>query len=150
MGKRIRYLSVGLVGGAAAAYFLDPQNGPRRQAEIRQRTGALKRRVSRQVARTSGLAIAEVEGKAQAAQHLSIARKSPSDQQLKDRVQAMLFRDPEIPKANLNVNVENGTVVLRGQVVSRQVRHQIEARAKRVPGVNELRNLIRIVESSRT
>lgn len=40
----------------------------------------------------------------------------PDDNTLRDRVESELFRFQEIPKGDININVENHVVVVRGQV----------------------------------
>jgi osmotically-inducible protein OsmY len=58
-----------------------------------------------------------------------------------------VFRDPSIPKGQINVNAENGVVVLRGQVDSPDLIKELEKKARNVQGVRDVENLLQAAES---
>ena len=66
------------------------------------------------------------------------------DATVTDRVMSEVFRDPAIPKDTLNVNVERGVVVLRGEIVDDALRHQLVDRVERVEGVWSVRDLLHL------
>ena len=131
--------------GAAIAYFFDPENGRRRRALARDRSAAVVRRTIRKAERVQRHAEAEAYGLSQKAQHLREEPKpKPDDATLAHKVETELFRDPEIPKGQINVNAEDGTVVLRGQVESPELIRDLEERARQVQGVEQVENLLHL------
>ena len=131
--------------GAAAMYFLDPDQGRRRRAIAGDRLAATFRRGGRQMQRAGRAAAAETYGVAQKAAHLTSVEEPPAnDETLKQKVETELFRDPDIPKGQINVNVENGTVVLRGEVERPEQINAIEAAARKIPGVQNVQNLLHL------
>jgi osmotically-inducible protein OsmY len=59
-------------------------------------------------------------------------------------VESHIFRDPEVPQGRINLNVEDGVVVLRGQLERpEQIRH-LEASVRKVPGVKGVKNLLHL------
>jgi osmotically-inducible protein OsmY len=131
--------------GAAIAYLFDPTSGRRRRALARDRAGALVRRAGRKADRLQRHAEAEAYGVSQRIQHRSEASgPTPDDATLAQKVQSEIFRDPEVPKGNINVNAENGTVVLRGEVESPDLIRDLEERTRKVQGVEQVENLLHL------
>jgi osmotically-inducible protein OsmY len=125
--------------GALTAYFFDPQNGRRRRAEARQRVPAMLRRTSAQAGGTAAKATA-IKAKAT---HLKEQEKpQPDDVTLARKVETEIFRDADVPKGQINVNAENGKVVLRGEVGEPSLIEDLEKRTKKVQGVLEVENLL--------
>src|SRR5215218_8920243 len=124
--------NVGL--GALLAYFFDPDNGRRRRALARDRIPAFFRRMSERAERTGKTVAAEAEGVKQKAQHddVTLARK----------VETEIFRDADVPKGQINVNAENGKIVLRGEVEQPELIQDLEKKTKKVQGVTEVENLL--------
>lgn len=143
----MRKITVALVGfgaGAAAAALLDPSLGHSRRAALSQRGPAIARRVTRRFQRGVRSAEAEVEGVRQKLEHAQPDDMFPDDDRLLDRVRTELFRDPRMPKGELNINIEHGTVVLRGHVDDASTKQKIESRTRRIQGVSEVENLIHV------
>jgi osmotically-inducible protein OsmY len=131
--------------GAAAMYFFDPQNGKRRRHEARDRTFAFFRSIARRSERAGRYAASEVSGAVHKAQHLSEFEKPPPDDvTLAHKVETELFRDADVPKGEININAENGKVVLRGQVQTPELIRDLEERARKVQGVQEVENLLHL------
>jgi osmotically-inducible protein OsmY len=135
--------------GAALAYFFDPQNGRRRRALARDRGAAFVRRGVRRVGRAERHAEAELYGLSQKAQHLrEEPKEKPDDATLTQKVETEIFRDPSVPKGQINVNAEKGTVVLRGEVGSPELIRDLEERTRKVQGVEDVENLLHLPGSS--
>jgi osmotically-inducible protein OsmY len=137
---------LGLVGiGAALTYFLDPDQGRRRRAMARDRVGGFFRRRARQGERLGRTASAQAEGLVQKAKHLEEEPKpQPDDVTLTRKVETEIFRDADIPKGQINVNAENGKIYLRGEVGQPEMIKDLEERARKVQGVQEVENLLHL------
>src|SRR5205085_11333681 len=132
--RRIRLVAF----GAALTYFFDPQNGKRRRKVTADRLASLFRRHGRRLAR--GVA-SEAYGLSQKATHLREEPKpQPDDVTLARKVETEIFRDAEVPKGKINVNAENGKVVLRGEVDSPELIDDLVAKARNVQGVQDVEN----------
>jgi osmotically-inducible protein OsmY len=59
-------------------------------------------------------------------------------------VETELFRPADVPKGQINVNVENGVVVLRGEVDSWDMVDDLVGRAREVQGVRDVENLLHL------
>ncbi|HEU5263028.1 MAG TPA: BON domain-containing protein, partial [Gaiellaceae bacterium] len=64
-------------------------------------------------------------------------------------VESEVFRDPSIPKGRINVNAENGVVVLRGEVDSADLVDRLERAVRDVQGVRGVENLLHVNEQVR-
>lgn len=136
----------GLAGGAGAAlaYLLDPERGRARRAVARDRLGAFLRRGVRQAERAGRTASAQAHGLTQKVGHLREATPILDDASLAEKISSELFRDPSIPKGDINLNVERGVVVLRGQIETQEQIQEIEARVRRISGVWDVQNLLHL------
>ena len=138
----MQVLAFGTALGALLAYFFDPQNGKRRRKMLVDRTGGFVRS-GRQRAEQSGRAVAaEAYGVSQKVQHREEEPKDFDDATLKDKVQTELFRDVDVPKGEINVNVQNGVVQLRGEVERPELIDDLVAQARKVQGVRDVENLL--------
>jgi osmotically-inducible protein OsmY len=72
------------------------------------------------------------------------ADEPANDATLKDRVEGALLGDPAIPKGDININAEQGIVVLRGEVPDDAIRTALEQRAAQVRGVWYVENLLHL------
>jgi len=137
---------LGLVGlGAALTYFFDPKQGRRRRAMTRDRVAAFFRRRVRQGERVGKAASAEAEGLVQKAKHREEEPKpQPDDVTLTRKVETEIFRDAEVPKGQINVNAENGKIYLRGEVGQLELIKDLEDRARKVQGVQDVENLLHL------
>ena len=62
-------------------------------------------------------------------------KPQPDDVTLARKVETEIFRDADVPKGQINVNAENGKVVLRGEVEQPELIKDLEQRTKKVQGV---------------
>ena len=142
-----RFLAMGLLGaaaGAAAAFLLDPVRGTARRTQLVDRTAAWWRDTTGSIERGSRYVGSTVEGKAQALKHGGESEPMPNDASLAMKVESELFRDPKVPKGDININVEQGVVVLRGEVGDAGMSERLEKAARAVPGVWEVENLLHL------
>lgn len=131
--------------GATLAYFLDPDRGRRRRNMTRDRLAALFRRGSGRLERAGRAAAAEAYGVTQRVAHsMSPGEPPPNDETLARKVESELFRDPDIPKGQINVNAEHGRVVLRGELDRPEQINAVEAATRKISGVLDVENLLHL------
>jgi osmotically-inducible protein OsmY len=134
--RRLRFAAL----GAALVYFFDPDNGKRRRRLALDRLAGLSRRHGKRVTRA---AASQARGLTKKAAHLREQRKAqPDDVTLARKVESELFRDPDVPKGKIDVNAENGKVVLRGEADSAEMIEQLVGKAHQVQGVQDVENLL--------
>lgn len=138
---------VALAGGAGAGlmFFLDPAQGKRRRHVTRDRALAAARRAGRRLERVRRRAAADVYGLAQRATHPQPADTPlPNDPTLAQKVESILFRDPDVPKGRLNINVVDGVVVLRGEVERPDQITALEREVRQIPGVRGVESYLHL------
>jgi osmotically-inducible protein OsmY len=69
------------------------------------------------------------------------AEERLNDPALASKVESEVFRDTELPKGDISVNVEYGVVYLRGEVPSQVAMDELVARTRKVDGVQGVENL---------
>jgi osmotically-inducible protein OsmY len=139
--RKLRWIGL----GAALTYFFDPEQGRRRRAMTRDRIAAMFRRTARRGERLGRAASAEAYGVAQKVKHREEEPKpQPDDVTLARKVETEIFRDADVPKGQINVNAENGKIVLRGEVGQPEMIRDLEERARNVQGVQEVENLLHL------
>ena len=127
--------------GAALAYFFDPDNGRRRRKQLIQRTG----KAFRQAGKRAGDAAGQAEGVKQKATHRKEQETpQPDDVTLARKVESEIFRDRDVPKGKINVNVEDGVVYLRGELEQPDLIEDLEKQAQKVQGVQGVENLLHV------
>ena len=133
-----RFVLGGAVG-AALAYLFDPDNGrKRRKKAIKRTTKAL-----RQTGRKGQAVGAKAQGLKEKATHRSEQEKpQPDDVTLVRKVESEIFRDADVPKGQINVNVEDGVVYLRGELEQPDLIQDLESQARKVQGVRDVENLL--------
>ena len=136
---------IGAAIGAAAAWFLDPNDGTRRRNVVRDKTMKYARRGKEEAARKATYAGETVKGKATAV--APGTGREPvgerlNDPALKAKVESELFRDPDSPKGQVSVNVEDGVVYLRGELDDEAKIEGLREAAARVEGVRGVESLL--------
>jgi osmotically-inducible protein OsmY len=133
--------AAGLV--AAYVYFFDKDSGARRRAQAKDRFLAFFRQRGRELGRTATGVQSQAYGLAQKAKHRKEEPKPPPDDAtLAAKVETEIFRDPEVPKGQINVNAERGVVILRGEVDRHELIEDLEKRTRKVQGVKSVENLL--------
>ena len=140
----MQLLALGALVGAALAYLFDPQSGRRRRAMLRDRSARLARQGGRSAARAGGTVAAEAHGVTQKVQHLKEEPKEYDDATLAQKVQSEIFRDSDVPKGQINVNAEDGIVVLRGEVDRPELMEELVDKTRKVQGVRDVQNLLHL------
>jgi osmotically-inducible protein OsmY len=132
--------------GAALTYFFDPQSGARRRATARDRVLGFFRHRGRDLGRAAGNVKSEAYGVAQKAKHMRGEDKlvDPDDTTLAHKVETEIFRDPDVPKGQINVNAEDGVVILRGEVERPELIKDLEEKTRSVQGVKGVENLLHV------
>jgi osmotically-inducible protein OsmY len=83
----------------------------------------------------------------------AVANRNPDpkpgmdDNTLKSKVETELFRDESIPKGQINIHVVEGVVELRGEVKRPEVKRELESKARAIPEVREVSNLLHLPKS---
>jgi osmotically-inducible protein OsmY len=126
--------------GAALSYFFDPDNGRRRRRLAADRLSSMLRRHGKRAVKGT---VAHTQALKQKATHLREEPKpQPDDVTLAHKVETEIFRDADVPKGKINVNAENGKVVLRGEVDSPKLIEDLVEKARKVQGVQEVESLL--------
>ena len=134
--RRFRLLAL----GAALSYFFDPENGKRRRKVTADRLAALMRRHGGRLMKGTG---SQAHALKQKATHLREEPKpQPDDVTLARKVETEIFRGADVPKGRINVNAENGKVVLRGEVDSPEMIEDLVSKARKVQGVQDVESLL--------
>ncbi len=130
--------------GALLAYFFDPQSGARRRHVALDRMAAFFRSSGRRAAHAGRGVGAEIYGVSQKVQHLQEEPKGFDDATLADKIRSEVFRDPDIPKGQINVNVQNGIAQLRGELPRPELIDDLVEQTRKVQGVQEVENLLHV------
>ncbi|HET9879034.1 MAG TPA: BON domain-containing protein [Candidatus Limnocylindria bacterium] len=146
IGSRLGSMALGLGAGALGTYLLDPDRGRSRRARLADQAAALVRRGGRQLERTTRTVTSTVEGKAQALRNLGPGDAPATDAALIDRVESEVFRDRSLPKGSININAENGVIVIRGELPEVATRDRLVGAIRGVPGVSDVKDLTNLAE----
>ena len=137
-------LASGAAVGAALEYFLDPSSGRRRRRISADRTARVVRRTLRPGARLGRAAGARGAGLVKRLRHHDETPRELDDATLAREVESVLFRSPDVPKGQIDVNAQRGVVQLRGELPSAELIDELVARARGVLGVRDVENLLRV------
>jgi osmotically-inducible protein OsmY len=137
-------LIVGAAAGAAAAWFLDPNDGARRRNEVRDKALKYARQGGDEAASKARYAAGQAKGAAVQAVPAS-GRGDPAerlnDPALARKVESEIFRGQDVPKGDVSINVEDGIVYLRGEVDQGLI-ERLGEQATEVEGVRAVENLL--------
>jgi hypothetical protein len=143
-GRRIALGIGSTVAGATTAYLLDPISGARRRAMLRDRAGALMRDGRERLAEVSRQAADALGGNLRGLLPALGEAASPNDATLAAKVETILFRDRTLPRGRINVNVEQGIAVLRGEADTLAQAAEIARRVGRIGGIGRVENLLHL------
>jgi osmotically-inducible protein OsmY len=144
MRKRLNDLALGAALGSLAGFFFDPDRGRRRRRLIRDRARGLAHRASWRAERAGRALGARVYGMSQKALHLREQPKDYDDVTLAHKVETELFRPADVPKGQINVNVQDGVVQLRGEVPRPDLIDDLVGKTRRIRGVRAVENLLHL------
>jgi osmotically-inducible protein OsmY len=135
-----RFAFAGAIG-AALAYFFDPDNGRKRRKEAIKRAAKTFRQAGRKGQAVAG----QAQGLKEKATHRSEREKpQPDDVTLTRKVESEIFRGADVPKGQINVNVEDGVVYLRGELEQHDLIEDLGVQARKVQGVLGVENLLHV------
>ena len=134
---------LGAALGAVAAYFFDPDRGRGRRAQARDQFAGLLRRAGDGAERRARWSRGPLVGIGARMAGRFAPTEPMNDATLAAKVESELFRDPGVPKGRINVNAENGTVILRGVAESRDQIEKLLATTASIHGVSVARSLLR-------
>lgn len=109
-----------------------------------QRSTGIVRSVTRQGLRLTRRVVSDTFGVLQRVRQLGSAPKPMDDTTLARKVETELFRPARAPKGSVDVNVVDGIVELRGEVKRPQQVRELERRARKVPEVRGVENLLHL------
>jgi hypothetical protein len=138
------FLALGGALGALLAYFFDPDNGRRRRHTWRDRSAGLVRSGGRRAARAGRGVAADAYGVSRKVQHLKEEPKDFDDATLANKIRSEVFRDPEVPKGQVNVSVQRGVAQLRGEVPRPELIDELVEQTRKVQGVRDVENLLHV------
>jgi hypothetical protein len=142
--RALRQFLFGGVLGTLGTLFLDPQQGRRRRKQLVDRTAGLFRRTGRRAERAGRGVGARVYGMSQQVQHLKEEPKDFDDVTLARKVETEIFRDADMPKGQIDVNVQEGVVQLRGEVPSPDMLEDLVDKTRKVQGVRDVESLLHL------
>ena len=134
----------GAVAGAIAVYFLDPQHGRARRAEFVDWSGARLRRGWHALNQLGTRTGSNAAAFPQRMVSLRSGSRPVDDVTLRDRVESEVLRNPDLPKGQINFNVESAIVTIRGQVDNAFQIATVEKAVLKVPGVSGVENLLHV------
>lgn len=121
-----------LVAGMALEYFLDPKGGTQRRSSLMDQLGP----VTGSVAGGMGPIKSMMPG--------GHDNDNPDDKTLKDRVESEVLRDPKFGRAPINFNVENGIVVIHGELPTQADIDQLVNWVQSIRNVKGVENLLHL------
>jgi osmotically-inducible protein OsmY len=139
--SRVPTFLLGAAAGAAAAHFLDPDSGARRRNTLRDR-GASKARSAASSAQTQAHNVAgQAKGAASKVTPSATRLEDADDVTLARKVESHIFRDANVPKGDVSVDVQGGIAYLRG-TVDDEWNERLASEARNVDGIKGVKNLL--------
>ena len=138
MKKLVRTVLV----GALVTFFFDPNQGSRRRKMLVDRLLAAFRGTRRGAEQAGRGVAADAYGVSQSITHRQEEPKEYDDATLARKVESEIFREADAPKGQVDVNAENGVVILRGEVQRRELIDDLVAKARSVQGVKDVESLL--------
>ncbi len=145
-GRSEQLALLAFVAGVALEFLLDPQQGRRRRSLARNRTAGALRRTFRRSRRGARIAWSYARGYSARIAHAprSDSLVAPNDETLARKVETELFRPADVPKGQIDVNVQNGVVQLRGEVPEPEMIDDLVDKARSIAGVRDVENLLHL------
>ena len=141
--RKIRILAVGAAIGGGIAYLVGPQ-GRRRRNEAVDRAGAVARDAAEAATGAAQTVTQQAQDVAAKAQHREEVTKEFDDVTLARKVESEIFRDDDAPKGQVDINVQEGVVQLRGELDSQQLIDDLVGQTRQVQGVRDVENLLHV------
>lgn len=113
-------------------------------SQVIQRGGGLVRSGAGRLGRLGRYGGSFAAGKIRAVTTRSGPKQDMDDKTLQNKVETEIFRPADAPKDKVVVNVLDGVVELRGEVKRPQIKKELEAKARAVPEVRDVKNLLHL------
>ena len=139
------WLLAGVSIGAALEWVFDPERGRHRRRRGRERAASTVRHSAHRLARGFRASWLRALGRARGWAHRLRQHRVTEpldDVTLAHKVESVLFRNSSVPKGQISINAEGGTVFLRGQLESEELIHEIAESVREISDVAELVNLL--------
>ena len=136
--------ALGGLAGALVAFLTDPQRGRARRAQLLDQGAATVRSAGREATRAVRSATSLAEGKIEALTEGGSRVAPIDDVTIRDRAETELFRDASVPKGTINISVERGILVLRGEVPDAEMRERLVREAEGIEGVWSVKNMLHL------
>ena len=139
--SRLPTFLLGAAAGAAASHFLDPDNGARRRATVRDR-GASQARTAAATAQSQASYVAgQAKGAASSVTPSPTRLEDADDVTLARKVETEIFRASDAPKGSVSVDVQHGIAHLRGEAEPEWI-ERLATEARNVDGIRGVENLL--------
>lgn len=140
--KSFLSFAAGAAAGAAAAHFLDPDNGSSRRAVARDKAFSTAKQGASTVQAQAKHAAGQAKGAATEAAPTPTRLQDADDVTLARKVETEIFRDADAPKGGVSVDVQAGVAYLRGTVSDESWIERFGEAAKQVDGITGVKNLL--------
>lgn len=121
-----------VIAGVAIEYFVHPGKGSSRRNAVKGQLGPVSGKLSGGM---SSMKSAMPGGH---------DNDNPDDKTLKDRVESEVLRDPKFGRAPINFNVENGIVVIHGELPTQEDIDQLVSQVGSIRNVKGVENLLHL------
>ena len=136
--------AIGGITGALVAFLTDPQRGRARRAQLLDQGAASVRGAGHEVQKVIHSARSLAEGKLEELTERGSRVAPIDDVTVRDRAETELFRDASVPKGQINLSVERGILVLRGEVPDEAMRDRLVRQAEGIEGVWSVKSLLHL------
>lgn len=137
------WLTAGILG-AAIAYFLDPNSGAGRRNKTLDQLTSLFRQGTKKASKKAAFVTQQGTGMMRQFGSQQHDNDNPDDNTLRDRVESEIFADTETGRENININVVDGTVTVRGEQPTQTAIDALIARIKGVRGVKGVESYLHL------
>jgi hypothetical protein len=141
---RTKTLALGIALGALASHYLDPVSGRRRRSLDTDRVAGAFRSAWRRALRTLRLLQSRAYGVTKQIEHRDEVPKELDDATLAHKIETEIFRDPDVPKGEINVNVQDGVAQLRGEIATSDMLEALVEKTRAVRGVRDVESLLHL------
>ena len=141
---RMKAFGLGVVFGAIVDHYLDPVSGRRRRKVDMDRVAGAARTGWRRLLRVLRIVQSDAYGVAKKIEHREEVPKDLDDATLAHKIETEIFRDPNVPKGQINVNVQGGVAQLRGEVPTPDILDSLLEKTREVQGVRQVESLLHL------
>ena len=139
-----RSMVFGAAIGAAIAFLADPVSGRGRRARLRDQGTALMRQIQRKADARRRYLEGVREGIRAEMASPGPDDRHPDDGKLEQRIRSTVFGSSGVRTDTITLEVVQGSVVIRGQVETRQQADELRTRVMQVPGVQGVEVLLHL------